>query len=579
MPQIPTVSAPTFTPPPEMNPSIAGKSGMAIAGAGEAISSVADFGFAATERVKKAQDEGILLGAENSINADLEKAHAGLANWTDYTNADQLKQDTADQIREKYVDKYSNRPDLWRHIEPYLGKELNSYNGVVDTKAAQLTAHFNKSALFDSQLHAENEASTEPSLDGKEKIWAIQDAKTDLMVQNGTLWADEGEVQKKLLRSRTISAEVEKAANPLNAPEVMEAEMQRLKEYEGKGYVDPKELEQMQEHLGVSYERALNRSDRIDVSKQGDALLSSVKNDPTLKDPETRDFDHMAAVKKIDDDPSIPTKVKKYAREELEQEAGATQKLTNDKDQKMLDDLDPHVESGALTFAELTRRMNLAPGQSDFIPRRVGDHLLTKAAQINRERRTESIQERSLARQEREEKSTDIASKLLFEGVPLVDKSDLTPWIMKGLSQRDANALWSTLDLQKDEGWRAAAKSLSMSPKYESLQGDEKTRAISKDTLDFAQNVKSQNLHGAQITEELYKELHPQEEAQKKSVVKGLLDNVWNYVTNNEPAWKPTPVTTKTPTSRKEYFDGMKQANPNASDAEINKYLDNKGLE
>lgn len=530
-PQIPTISSPTLTPPPEMNPSIAGKSGMAIAGLGDQVSASSDAVLQASERVKKAQDEGILLGAENSIASDMEKAHAGLANWTDYTNADLMKQDTANSLREKYVDKYGNRPDLWRYIEPYLGKELNSYNGVVDQKAAQLTAHFNKSALFDSQLHAENEASTEPTLDGKERIWAIQDAKTDLMVRNGTLWSDEGEIQKKMLRSRTISAEVEKAANPLNAPEVMETEMQRLKEYEGKGYVDPKELEQMQEHLGVSYERALNRSDRIDVSKQGDAILTSVKNDPTLKDPETREFDHYAAVKKIDEDPSIPTKVKKYAREELEQQAGATQKLNNDRDQKTLDSLDPHVESGALTFAELTRRMNLAPGQADFIPRRVGDHLLTKAAQIQRTNRVESMQERSIMRQEAQDKSTDIASQVLSAGVPLVSKSDLTPYILKGLSQRDANALWTTLDLQKDNGWHDAVRMINASPLYDS-NTDEGRAKLAHDTLQFAQTVKNKNLHGAQITQELQNELHPAEEAQKKTVVKGLLDNIWPLARN-----------------------------------------------
>ena len=403
-----------------MSPAQAGKPGQAMAEAAEQFQGVAEYGERETDFLKKAQDEGIMLGAENQIGSDMEKAETQLSSWTDYTHADDLKQQTADALREKYTEQYGNRPDLWRHIEPYLGRQLNSYNGLVDRRSTVLTADYNKAQLFDAQLRTENEAATEPTIDGKERIWAIQDAKTDAMVRNGSIGAQAGEESKKLLRSRTIAAEVDHAANPINAPEIMEAEMERLKQYEGKGYVDPDALEKMQDHLSMAYERALNRSDRVDVSKQGDAVLSGVKNDPTLKDPETREFDHMAAVKKIDDDPNIPTKVKQYARRELEEEAGATQKLENDKDQKMLDELDPHVESGALTFAELTRRENLAPGQPNWIPRRVADHLLTKAAQIQRENRTMDLQARAEMRQEREDKSNDIAQQILGSGVPLV---------------------------------------------------------------------------------------------------------------------------------------------------------------
>lgn len=525
MPAISTVTSPNLTPPPEMNPSIAGRPGQVMAGAAQELSQVSDFGMQVADRIKKAQDEGILLGAENNITADIEKAHAGLANWTDYTNADQLKQDTATALREKYVDKYGNRPDLWRFIEPYLGKELNSYNGVVDQKAAQLTSHFNKSALFDSQLHAENEAATEPTLDGKERIWAIQDAKTDAMVRNGTLWADEGEQAKKLLRSRTISAEVERASNPLNAPEIMESEMARLKEYEGKGYVDPTELERINDHLSVAYERALNRSDRVDVSKQGDAVLSSVKNDPTLKDPETREFDHLAAAKKIDDDPSIPTKVKKYVRTELEEEAGATQKLSNDRDQKMLDSLDPNVESGALTFAELTRRENLAPGQPDWIPRRVADHLLTRAAQIQRENRVTNMQERGLIRQERMDKSAEIRDQLLSDPGYIADQNELTPYRLKGLSAGDANIVWKVRALNSDPAWKLAVETMNKSSLYDQAT-DEGRAKLSKDLIQFAHTVENKKLTGSQITDELQKELHPQEEAQKSQNVRLMLDNV-----------------------------------------------------
>jgi hypothetical protein len=440
MPQVPTIEAPQLTPHPEMSPGIAGQPGMAIARAAEQFEGLAEYGEQESSLLKKAQDEGILLAAENHIGADMEHAESQLAAWTDYTKADELKQKTADDLMAKYGAQYQDRPDLWRHIEPYLGRELNQYNAVVDRRATSLTVDFNKGALFDAQLRAENEAATEPTLEGKERIWSIYDAKTDAMVRNGTIGADQGEAAKKGMRSRTIAAEVERAANPLNAPEIMEAELQRLKEYEGKGYVDPKDLEQMQYHLSVSYERALNRSDRIDVSRQGDAVLASLKSDPTLKDPETREFDPLAAARKVDDNPNIETKVKKYVRSELEEEAGVQSKQANDRDQKILDELDPHVESGELTFAELTRRENLAPGQKDWIPRRVADHLLTRAAQIAREDRVERVQERALAKQQAAEDSLELVAQLGSERGYLT-KNDIPDLLRKNPKLKYSDAL------------------------------------------------------------------------------------------------------------------------------------------
>lgn len=528
MPQIPTITAPELTPPPEMSPGMAGKPGQAMAEAGAQMASAADYGVQVADRIKKAQDEGILLNAENQIAADMEKAHAGLANWTDYTHADELKQQTAAALHEKYSEQYSNRPDLWRHISPYLDRELNSYDGIVDQKSAQLTAHFNKSALDDSMLRAENEAAMEPSIDGKERIWAVQDAKTDLMVKNGTLWADEGEVAKKLLRSRTIAAEVDRAANPLNPPSIMQDEMERLRQYESKGYVDPQTLEQLQYHLSLAYDRAVARSDKIDVSKQGDVVLSSVKNDPTLKDPATREFDPMAAAKKVDDDPSIPTSVKKYVRQELEEEAGATQKLQNDQDQKMLDDLEPKVESGQLTFAELTKRENLAPGQPNWIPRRVADHLLTRAAQIQRENRVENTQQRMLLRQEAAEASAEQMRFLMASPGYLTDESELYQGDNLKLSKADRATVWAAKNIKNVREYQDAYKIMASSSVYP--QTDEGNAKLARDAATLRRTVDEKHLVGPQIIQAAYDIVHPQEETQNRETVKRILDSIPAFI-------------------------------------------------
>jgi hypothetical protein len=549
MPAIPTIASPQLAPPPEISPGIAGQPGQAISNAADQFASVADMGVQVANKVKQAQDDGILLNAENQIGSDIEKARTGLANWTDYTHADQLKQNTADSLREKYVDQYGNRPDLWRVIAPYLGKALNSYNVVVDNKSADLTADFNKSALMTSNNNTISDAATEPALDGKEMHWAVADAKIDAMVRNGSIWKSEGEAEKQRLRGQTIATEVERAANPLNAPEIMQAEMARLKEYEGKNYVPAKELAEYQAHLCEAYKVASRNFDEKAIAKQGDAVITSLTKDPTVKDAVTGDVDYLKAAKKVDEDSSIPTNVKKYVREEFEQRDTVQKRITNESNQKILDQEVPRLydTKNPLTSAEVKQRALLAPSQPGYLPREVESHLLTSLGQIQRENRAQDIAERGEIRQERLDKSRDMAYDLLQNLGPLTSKSDLTPYILKGLTREDAEAVWQAKDLSKDKGWGLAVQMLNTSPLYDH-NTDEGRAKLAKDTLDFAKTVQNKKLMGSQITQELQNELHPQEEAKKKQDVGTLLDNVLSPASGlSVPVRSPLPSGGKAP--------------------------------
>jgi hypothetical protein len=512
-----------------MNPRIAGSPGLALASTGDQFQGLMEYGAQEANLLKKAQDEGILLSAENQIGADMQAANANLERWTDYTKADQMKQDTADAIREKYAEKYGNRPDLWRTIEPYLGKELNSFNALVDRRSTVLTTEFNKGALYDSQLNAENDAATEPTLDGKERIWSIQDAKTDAMVRNGTMRADEAEVTKKMLRSRTISAEVERAANPLNSPEIMQAEIGRLKEYEGKGYVEAKELAEMQAHMGEAYKVATNRFDKVDVAKQVDATLATYKNDPTLKDPETGQFDYMKAAQKVDEDSNIPTKVKKDVREEFEQRDGVQKRVKAESDLKTLDHLDPQVENGQLTFQGISQRMLLTPQDQNYIPRTVGDHLLTRAATIQRENRTVNMQERMADRQEQAITSAQVLREA--ENTPgyYQHESELYQGDLSKLSNADRKTLWSSKNINGAKELRDAYELMNSSPTYPNTPEGNAQLAKDKETL--RETVANKKLMGKQVIDEAQGMMAPKIAAQKASWVKGALDNIWNVGT------------------------------------------------
>src|ERR1700734_769186 len=152
---------------------------------------------------------------------------------------------------------------------------------------------------------------------------------TDIMVNNGTLHADQAEIAKEQLRTRTIDTEVARAANPTNSPQVMQDELERLKTYAGKGWIDPEKLEQMQDHLSTAMEHAQARADRVDVAEKGDGAIAAYRQNPAYRDPETGKFDPGKAAAAVGDDDTLTTKQKKYVREEFEQEDGARKKAEN----------------------------------------------------------------------------------------------------------------------------------------------------------------------------------------------------------------------------------------------------------
>ncbi len=530
MPEIPQAVAPTLTPPPEMNPPIAGRPGAAMADAAEQMGSVAEMGFHVAEKIKKAQDEGILLGAENQIGADIEKAQSGLANWTDYTHADQLKQDTATALQEKYAEQYGNRPDLWRHIEPYLVRQTNEFNGLVDKKAAQLTADYNESALIVSNNKTISDAANEPTLEGKQLHWAIGDAKITAMVQNHSISAVEGVNESQRIRTDTIETEVERAANPLNAPEIMEAEMTRLKEYEGKGIVKPDRLERMTDLLAKAYETALARSDRIDTSKIGDAVISSDAKDPTLKDQSTGEIDYLQAAKRVDDNPDLSTKVKKYVREEYEQRDALQKRIVAERNQKIFNSLDDRIgntdaKGGALTPSEVKQRRELPPSDPKWIPQEVADHALKGLKQYEKETRATNAQERMMMRQETDYESAQVMRQMISTPGYIQSESELYTGDAAKLTKSDRTQVWASKNIKGAKEYEDAHKMMSASPIYPNT--DEGNAKFSRDTLLLRQRVEANHLVGSQILDEAQKIMKPQEEVQHKEDVKGLLDNLW----------------------------------------------------
>lgn len=585
MAQIPTVVSPAEVSIPQINPSAAGAPGRALSDIGQTLEASMSFGEQVASALRKQQDEGILLDAENKISADMEKYDTALSAWTDYTNADQLKQNTADELRERYAEMYGNRPDLWQYIEPYLGRELNAYNRTVDAKTIDLTSHFNAAALTDSNLRAIQQAAVEPTLDGKEKIWAEQDAKIDMMVRNGTIWADQGEAQKKTNRARTIATEVDHATNPLNSPEVMEAEMQRLKDYEGKDYVDAQTMAALQDRLGHAYETAVNRQNTHDVlgkvNMAAGQLATMYGKDFAAQMTALSDPNIQKTLGLVDKNGNPDARAIDETRAYLKGQDAAQKEAEGDRDQKLLDHLTPDVLSGKLTETEIKRRANLPEGSKDWIPARVADHLRTQAVQISRENRIENTQERALAKQEAADRSLEVVAQLGSQDGYLT-KDDIPALLEQnpGLKYSDALHVVEMRSFASDPFFQSALD------QFKQLANNGVLTQSDVGNANIALLIAAQ---AGTKGNDLIKFASEMTESNTRKAIEQNLDRIVNNpaATYNWSRGAPFQVDntglpkvtiSNAPISRRQYFEGMKRANPHASDAEINAYLDRKGI-
>lgn len=523
MPEIPQVSAPNLTPPPEMNPNIAGGVGAAMAGAADQLASAADMGFQVTDRIKKSQDEGIVLDAENQIESDIQNANAQLANWSDYTNAGQLKQDTATAMREKYEEKYGNRPDLWKHIEPRLGKELNFYNAQVDVHAAKLTQDFNQSALTETLGKTVEKASLIPTLAGQELELSQFDMKANAMALNRSISFTQAFELKKQARSQTIEAQVRRAENPLNAPEVMQREMERLKEYEGKDWVPAEKLAEYQDHLGEAYKVASRNFDEKAVLKKSFDVIASGEKDSTNIDVETGLPDYLKIAEKSDADETLSPQQRKAIREEAEQRDGLQKRQVAERDTNQINKIQPQLYDlkHPITEADIKRRALIANhNDPQWISKTTESHALTATRQLTQESRATNIQTRMALSAEAKEDSAEAFSKVISQPGYL-SKDDISALIKDNpkLSYTDALHAVEIKSSSQDPYFQGAQKVLQ-----EAANNGTMTIAdYGEANVALLKEAKEKNLSGGQLIEKAREIVKPGIEKQIKNNLDWIL--------------------------------------------------------
>jgi hypothetical protein len=472
MPAIPTVTAPELTPPPQISPGIAGAPGQAMARAGEQLGAAAEYGEQVADRIAKAQDDGLMLAAENQIDADVEKAHAQLANWTDYTHADDLKQQTADDMLRKYGDQYSDKPYLWRYIQPYLAKELNAYNSNVDVKRSQLISSFNKGALDENLTRLSNQAASATSPEERDRTWAEADGKIDAMAANGSITFAEAAAKKIGLRASTELAEIRQALNPLNPPEAMEAELEKIKQHpEAFKEIPPTELATLQDRLGTAYREAQERSDTREVRGKVNLAagrLQAVHGDDyaqmleAIKDPKTQQTLGLTDKNGQPDTQTI-NELRTYLggqdaidkKTEADANQAALDKFsTNADDLKMTDQ---QIDDGALLW-------KTNPKDPNSIPPHAAEQLKERRRTAIRFNQEEERMGWSEARQKREDANAETVAGLLAPGTGLYRKEDLEPLVAQGkLSNAGMTLVLKTQGTAADPNVRQAVSTIQQS--------------------------------------------------------------------------------------------------------------------
>lgn len=511
---------------------MAGRPGATLAESGERLSEIGDLTTDIAERVRKAQDTLALTKAGNEITAAFDKYQQTLAISGDPDHMPDAQQWT-DALRKQFA---QNPMYADPRVQRAIGLNIDSV-GIEAQKhmfARRLTLQTQE---MDAQLTVLHQNAAFQAAEAWDDPQAYQKALDSFEIPahaaeaTGFITAKEHSIQSQSLKAAAEDVHLVNAINR-EQPDAMQAVLDDADEHpERYKDLDPKRFSELKKYLRTAIDTARERVDRVDVANQGDVILAKMRNDATNKDVETKDFDPLVAAKKVDDDPNIPTNVKKYVRTELEEEAGVQRQLRNERDQYAIDSLEPHVESSPkddpahLTFQEITRRALLPPQSPEWIPRTAADHLLSRAAQIQRENRIEGNQDRMMARQQAAEDSAEQMRFLMVTPGFIANESELYQGDNLKLSKADRATVWVAKNIKGSKEYQDAYKMMAASPVYP--QTDDGNARLARDAETLRQAIDAKHLTGAQIIDEAQKMMKPKEEAQRSRTIKAFMDNIW----------------------------------------------------
>jgi hypothetical protein len=341
MPDIPTVTSPAEISIPQMSPQMAGEPGAALARSGEQISSSADYGIQVSEKIRDAQNHLALLAAGNQVDASWDKYQETLRQSGDPDNLPN-PEEWKDNLKATFAadPKYAD-PRVAHALDAHIDSVGEDARHLTVMRQLTLQGQQEEANLGQLQTNvafemAEASDTTARSLArGKYEI-AVADAE-----RHGWITPQQAEINLRTLDSTAEEVEIVDAINKADPASIGAMIDKTINHPELFKDINPNHFAELKKTLRANYDTALNAQTKANVAAQGDFLLHQYRSDITLSDPESKRFDFTLAAQKVNDDPNVPTDVKKYVRDELDAEGATDQKArqqASDKAEKQITD-------------------------------------------------------------------------------------------------------------------------------------------------------------------------------------------------------------------------------------------------
>jgi len=460
VPEIPTITAPTLTPPPEMNPRIAGEPGRAMANAAEQMGSVAEMGFHVAEKLQEAQETVDVKMGEVGIDKLEADAHAAIGKATTPEQMQDIQRGFEEQAQEA-VNSQKN-PKVSRALQFYGAHKSIGIQDLATARQAKVTT--------ENDLAANDMLGTKYSGDyvlaaaaGGDTTMAENDEKILLAssVKHGTMTQEKADAHyDKWLKASKMDTIGALANSP--KPADRQAVIAQLKSGNGP-LVDGMNLAERNTNLRTA-EKIDNELTEMAGAQNLNSVLNNMhdafgkfpytnngKGDYEARENAVDDGDFLKSIGAVDSNGKPDRVMGEKLQQEVTRQRAEWEKEQSDKDQNIIAKHIPNVMK--MSEAQVT-----ALGSEGLSPRGISALEMERKRQIA-EIRSSNLQERALARQEATEDSYELVARLGSQPGYLT-RNDI-PDLMKNnpkMKYSDALHVVEMRSAQSDPNFQSAMK-------------------------------------------------------------------------------------------------------------------------
>jgi hypothetical protein len=524
--EVPTVTAPRLVPPPEISPQIAAEPGETLAHLGQEFGAVADYGVEVAGRIRRAQADLALAKAKNEIEAAYNKFQETLSQSGDPDNLPN-PQTFIDNLKNSY----EGKP---KYADPMVKRALDLHVDAVGEDARHLTLmrqlSLQRGQFIEQLTLAQENAAFKMANDTTPEDYARDRGDFEHLAlageSSGWITAKEHALYMRRLDAAAQDHRITNAIISQNPSQIQTMIDETTQHPEHFKELEEKRFQELRAHLNVAFREAKRLKDEDDVRAQGDPILVKDSNDVTLKDPRTGRTDWRQAIERLDQDNTIPEKVKDYVRPRLRARAEDQRAALTTANREVITHFKFLAETGSLNSQQIQAiEQQIESGQ---IEEDVGLAIVQADDQIKRQKLMLTMDQRRFEREQREVRSADLAQKILMDAHGgYIPEEELQKYA-GDLTHADYNFLAKTTSIKSDPAWRQAVAIVQTSPTFGDLTIDANKIEMSKFLQTLERTVEANHLTGEGITDELSKELKARADRVNQSFISQWFDRIWS---------------------------------------------------